>query len=91
MTVAKLVARAAIWMLQLPDLPFCHAVIWLHASRFPWRALLGLADTPPQRSFARRMAQKSGLSALGISETDASKAMLFSAQMVSSIAPARVR
>jgi hypothetical protein len=36
-------------------------------------------------------AQKSGLSAFGISETDASNAMLFSAQMASSIAPARVR
>ena len=35
--------------------------------------------------------QKSGLSALGISETDASNAILFSAQAVSSIAPVRVR
>jgi DnaK suppressor protein len=42
-------------------------------------------------TWARRMAQKSGLSALGISETDASKAMLFSAQIVSSIGPVRVR
>ena len=40
---------------------------------------------------ARSRAQKSGLSAFGISETDASNAMLFSAQMVSSIAPVRVR
>src|SRR5262245_52382538 len=40
---------------------------------------------------ARLMAQKSGLSAFGISETDASNAMLFSAQTASSIAPARVR
>jgi hypothetical protein len=41
---------------------------------------------------ARRVrAQKSGPSAFGISETDASNAMLFSAQTASSIAPARVR
>jgi hypothetical protein len=36
-------------------------------------------------------AQKSGLSAFGISDTDASNAILFSAQMVSSIPPLRVR
>ena len=34
---------------------------------------------------AKKALQKSGLSACGIAETDASKAMLFSAQMVSLI------
>jgi hypothetical protein len=56
-------------------------------AREPWRAQAlackgGLAAIRP-----RMRAQKSGLSAFGISETDASNAMLFSAQMASSIAP----
>ena len=68
--------------------------VWMFVSYKPLILLIraNLERSPRSRGqVCARAAQKSGLSALGISDTEASNAMLFSAQIVSSSPPARVR